>query len=165
MTPRRRIFAHLLIFAIILGSAYDIATRQEHWPFSDYPMFSAIHRATVLEWPRLFGVTADGSEVALVDPEYLWPLDQSRLPIGLRHIYRTARDLPRVHAALEDCLVRYERRRVDGSHDGPALRGIRLYMVAWDIQPYARNLDQPKSRQLIAEAALPASAWLDARAR
>jgi hypothetical protein len=88
-----------------LGSAYDVATRQEHWPFSDYPMFSAIHRTTVLEWPRLFGVAADGSEVALVDYDYLWPLDQSRLPIGLRHIYRTERDLPRVHAALEDCLA------------------------------------------------------------
>ena len=128
-------------------------------------MFSAIHRATVLEWPRLFGVAADGSEVPLVDHDYLWPLDQSRLPIGLRHIYRTQQDLPRVHAALEDCLARYERRRVAGRHDGPALRGIRLYMVAWDIQPYASNLDQPKARELIAEATLPASSPLDARAR
>jgi hypothetical protein len=33
-------------------------------------------------------------------------------------------------------------------------------MVAWDIQPYARNLDQPASRELIAEAILPAtSGW------
>lgn len=165
MTPKRQIFAHVLIFAVILGSSYDIATRQEHWPFSDYPMFSAIHRANVLEWPRLFGVTAEGSEVALVDHDYLWPLDQSRLPIGLRHIYRTERDVPRVHAVLEDCLARYERRRVAGRHDGPALRAIRLYMVAWDIQPYARNLDQPKARQLITEATLPASARLDARAQ
>ncbi len=165
MTTKRQILAHVLIFAVILGSAYDVATRQEHWPFSDYPMFSAIHRTTVLEWPRLFGVAADGSEVALVDYDYLWPLDQSRLPIGLRHIYRTERDLPRVHAALEDCLARYERRRVAGHHDGPALRGIRLYMVAWDIQPYARNLDQPASRELIAEAILPATSGLDARAR
>ena len=161
MTRKRRILAHVLIAGVILGSAYDIGTRQEHWPFSDYPMFSAIHRATVLEWPRLFGVTADGSEIALVSHEYLWPLDQSRLPIGLRHIYATERNSKRLHAALEDCLERYERRRIAGQHDGPALRGIRLYVVAWDIEPYARNLDQPKSRQLIGEANLP----LDARVR
>ena len=161
MTRIRRLFAHVLIAGVILGSAYDIATRQEHWPFSDYPMFSAIHRATVLEWPRLFGVMADGSEIALVSHEYLWPLDQSRLPIGLRHIYGTERNATRLHAALEDCLERYERRRIAGHHDGPALRGIRLYVVAWDIEPYARNLDQPRSRQLIGEATLP----LTARAR
>ena len=161
MTFKRQVFAHLLIFGVIVGSAYDILTRQEHWPFSDYPMFAAIHRGTVLEWPRLFGVTADGSEVALVSHEYLWPLDQSRLPIGLRHIHATERDTERIHAALEDCLERYERRRIAGQHDGPVLRGIRLYVVAWDIQPYARNLDRPRSRQLIGEASLP----LEARAQ
>ena len=161
MTRKRQMFAHALIAGVILGSAYDIATRQEHWPFSDYPMFSAIHRATVLEWPRLFGVTADGSEIALVSHEYLWPLDQSRLPIGLRHIYAIERNPKRLHAALEDCLERYERRRIAGQHDGPALRGIRLYVVAWDIEPYARNIDQPRSRQLIGEASL----FLDTRAR
>jgi hypothetical protein len=161
MTRKRHMFAHVLIAGVILGSAYDIATRQEHWPFSDYAMFSAIHRATVLEWPRLFGVTADGSEFALVSHEYLWPLDQSRLPIGLRHLYATERNPQRVHAALEDCLERYERRRIAGEHDGPPLRHIRLYVVAWDIEPYARNLDRPKSRRLIGEASLP----LDARAR
>ena len=154
MTRKRQMLAHVLIAGVILGSAYDIATRQEHWPFSDYPMFSAIHRATVLEWPRLYGVTADGSEIALVSHEYLWPLDQSRLPIGLRHIYATERNPDRVHAALEDCLERYERRRMARQHDGPALRAIRLYVVAWDIEPYARNLDHPKSRQLIGEASL-----------
>lgn len=107
---------------VIVGSSYDIATRQDHWPFSDYLMFSGIHRRTVLEWPRLFGVTAVGSEIALVSHD----LDRSRLPIGLRHLHATEQDQQRVHAALEDCLERYERRRIAGEHDGPPLRGIRL---------------------------------------
>jgi hypothetical protein len=165
MTPKREVFVHLLIFTIIIGSAYDIATQQEHWPFSDYPMFSAIHRRTVLEWPRLFGVTSDGGEVALVDHEYLWPLDQSRLPIGLRQIYRSEGDGPRIRAALHDCLVRYEKRRVAGEHEGPPLQGIRLYMVAWDIQPYAQNLDEPKVRELIAEVKLELYSGRVARAQ
>jgi hypothetical protein len=154
MTLKRQVLAHVLILGVVFGSAYDIVTRQEHWPFSDYPMFAAIHRRSVLEWPRLFGVTLSGGEVALVDHDYLWPLDQSRLPLGLRQIYRSEGNSPRIHEALEDCLERYEQRRASGAHDGPALKAIRLYLVAWDIQPYARNLDEPKSRQLIAEAAL-----------
>jgi hypothetical protein len=69
-------------------------------------MFSAIHRHLVLEWLRLFGVTADCSEIALVSHEYLWPLHQSRLPTALRHICATERNPKRLHAALEDCLER-----------------------------------------------------------
>jgi hypothetical protein len=29
----------VLIAGVIGGSLYDIVTRQEHWPFSNYPMF------------------------------------------------------------------------------------------------------------------------------
>jgi hypothetical protein len=165
MTVKRQIFAHLLIVGVIAGSAYDIVMQQEHWPFSDYPMFSGIHRRAVLEWPRLFGVTTSGDEVALVDYDYLWPLDQSRLPIGLREIYRVEGNSPRVREALKDCLERYEERRMAGEHDGPALQAVRLYVVAWDVVPYARNLNQPKSRQLIAETSLAPGSWQDAKAR
>lgn len=165
MTLKRLVLAHALILAVIVGSAYDIVTRQEHWPFSDYPMFAAIHRTSVLQWPRLFGVSIEGAEVPLVDHAYLWPLDQSRLPIGLRQIHRAEGNSSRIYAALEDCLERYERRRQNGEHDGPALRGIRLYMVSWDIEPYARNLNAPNSKELIAEAFLERASHLDARAR
>ena len=53
MPKHRLLLAHLLILGILGGSFYDILTRQEHWPFSNYPMFSTIHRRQVLEWPRL----------------------------------------------------------------------------------------------------------------
>jgi hypothetical protein len=78
MTIRRQIFAHLLIFGVLLGSFYVVITPQEYWRFSDYPMFSTVHRRHVLEWPRLFGVTPKGSETGLLRYDYLWPLDRSR---------------------------------------------------------------------------------------
>jgi len=30
----------LLVGAIVLGHLYDIARQQEHWPFSNYPMWA-----------------------------------------------------------------------------------------------------------------------------
>jgi hypothetical protein len=97
-------------------------------------------------------VTPDGHEVALLRYSYLWPLDQSRLPLGLRRIHQQPGNEGRLEEALSDILRRYERRRAAGDHDGPAVRGIRLYEVAWDLEPYAANLDRPASRVLIAEA-------------
>jgi len=57
----------------------------------------------------------------------------------------------RIESALLDCLRRYEGRRERGGHDGPALTGIRLYRVAWELDPWARNVDRPRHRELVAE--------------
>jgi hypothetical protein len=152
MTRNRGLLVHLLIAGVIAGSAYDIATRQEHWPFSDYPMFAVAHRRPVLEnWYRLFGVTHDNREVAILKYSELWPLDQSRLPLGLRRLYQQPGGPERVRAAVADILRRYELRRQQGLHKGPPLRGLRLYTVDWDLEAYAANLDRPRSRTLLVE--------------
>jgi len=53
MTLRRQILIHLLIAGVIAGSVYDIVASQEHWPFSNYPMFATIHRKPTLDnWYR-----------------------------------------------------------------------------------------------------------------
>jgi hypothetical protein len=152
MSRSRLIFIHVLIAGVIGGSLYDIITRQEHWPFSNYPMFSTIHREAVLRWPRIYGVRPDGREVPVTRYAELWPLDQSRLPIGLRAIYQEEGASQRIHDALLDVLQRYEARRQDGDHaEGPFV-AMRLYMVSWPLEPFAANLDEPSERQLLAQA-------------
>jgi hypothetical protein len=151
MKSSRLILAHLAILAVVGGSFYDIATGQEHWPFSDYPMFSAVHREPVLNWVRLFGVTPEGREVAVLNYSELWPLDQSRLPLGIRNIYRRHGSGERLQQAVADALARYERRREAGQHEGPPLVAMRLYSVSWDLEPYGANQDRPRTRTLLME--------------
>jgi hypothetical protein len=152
MTLRRQLLVQLLVLAIVAGSLYDIVTRQEHWPFSDYPMFATVHRKHALDnWYRVFGVTPEGREVAILRYDELWPLDQSRLPLGIRRIAQTPGSELRVRTALEDILRRYEARRAAGEHGGPKIEGIRLYRLSWDLEPDAANLDRPRSKTLIAE--------------
>jgi hypothetical protein len=155
MTTPRLVIAHLLILFVIAGSAYDIGTRQEHWPFSNYPMFSTVHQRPFLTWLRLFGVTADNREIALLSYNDLWPLDQSRLPLGLRRMADAPDSGPRVQAAITDVILRYNKRRAAGEITGPELRAIRLYRMGWSLEPFAANLDRPSSRELLAEAAAP----------
>ena len=115
-------------------------------------MFATIHRRHVLDnWYRVFGVTRDGREVAILSYPELWPLDQSRLPLGIRRLDRQPGNETKVEAALTDILRRYEQRRAAGQHDGPAFQGLRLYCLGWDLEPNAANLDRPRSRMLIAE--------------
>ena len=154
MSRTRFLIANVLIAGVIGGSLYDIVMRTEHWPFSNYPMFSELYRTNVLRWPRLYGVIPEGGEVPIVSYEQLWPLDQSRLPIGLRALYAEPGSGARVREALRDVLRRYEERRVAGKHSGPELIGVRLYVVSWVVQPFASNLTAPIERRLIADATL-----------
>jgi hypothetical protein len=147
----RRVFVNLILGGFIAGSAYDIAADQEHWPFSQYPMFSEAWTRPTFEWLRVFGVTADGSEFPLDQNRYIAPFDQSRLPKALRRMSDFPDSAARLETALRDVLTRYESLRVEQIHDGPPLAAVRLYELEWTIDPQASNLDRPDRKTFIAE--------------
>jgi hypothetical protein len=140
-----------LVAGLLAGSAYDIVRDEEHWPFSQYPMFSGVWRSPTFTWLRLFGVGADGREFPLDANRYIAPFDQSRLPKALRRILDTRDGNAQVTTALKDCLARYEELRRLKSHDGPPLAALRLYELEWRIDPVTANLNSPDRKEFIAE--------------
>jgi hypothetical protein len=155
MSSSRRAFLNLVIAGLIGGSLYDIVRNQEHWPFSQYPMFSTVWREPSFTWMRLFGLTEDGREFPLDHNSYIRPFDQSRLPKALRSIATSPTRAPRLHEALHDSLRRYDDLARDGAHDGPPLIAMRLYELEWMIHPTAANIDRPEKRRLVAEVHRP----------
>ena len=151
MNATRRTVVNSLLVALIAGSAYDIAMDQEHWPFSQYPMFSGVWRSPTFTWLRLFGVTADGHEFPLDANSFIAPFDQSRLPKALKRILDGRDGRTRVRIALADCLTRYEELRRQRRHEGPRLTALRLYELEWAIDAEAANLNRPERRAFIAE--------------
>jgi len=151
MSPARRALINIFIVGLLAGSAYDIVADQEHWPFSQYPMFSGVWRSPTFTWLRLFGVTADGREFPLDENRYVAPFDQSRLPKALKRILDNAHGDVDVKIALGDCLTRYEALRQEARHDGPPLSALRLYELEWTIDPSGSNVDRPDRRSFIAE--------------
>ena len=159
MSEQRILLLHVVIGLLVAGSLYVIVTDQEYWPFSQYPMYSIlIGQKDSLEALRLYGVTQEEppQEIPLRDYQYLQPFARSRLHSALKWIYiKSQRDPEKrqqmLNEALLDCLKRYEELRLAGRHDGPPLRGIRLYGVRWKLDPWAGNVDQPDYRILLAE--------------
>ena len=139
------------IYAIAIDAPYA----QEPWPFSAYPMYSELRRGRSLERHRLFGVTRDEPprEIPLVDPSYLYPLEHSRFYFTLGRLERRRDGGRALETAMSDTLDRYEARRRAGLHDGPPLRGVRLYALRWVLDPFARNRDAPELRRLLVEVA------------
>lgn len=147
----RRACVNLVLVCLVAGSAYDIITDQEHWPFSQYPMFSGAWKSPTFAWLRLFGVTSDGREFALDDNRFVAPFDQSRLPKALRRMLETPDQDMRIQAALPDLFARYEQLRQRAVHDGPPIVALRLYELEWTIDPAAANVDHPDARRFVAE--------------
>lgn len=148
---RERIWLVYTIIAVVAGgSLFAIIRDAEYWPFSPYGMYSDVRRERSLIRRRLFGVLAgDGSqEIPLVDPQYIRPFDEERLSRALSQMPRNS---DKRREALRDCLVRYEELRQAGRHHGPPLQGIRLYQVYWQLDPWARNVDQPYRRDFMLE--------------
>jgi hypothetical protein len=147
---RWRLLAVYVLGAVIVGgSAFDSVTDTEHWPFSQYPMFSWVDTDPTYTMLRLYGVTEQQplSEFPLDRNEYMQPFDNSRMPNALDYAFREHRLTP----ALEDCLRRYNDLRALGIHHGPALQALRLYRVTWISDPQARNVDTPEHRELVGE--------------
>jgi hypothetical protein len=151
MRRSRLLLAHAVILFIVGGSTYDIVRDEEHWPFSQYPMFNRVNTSKQLAWLRLYGVTAAGDELALVRYQDVYPFDQSRLSKALGSIRMRPDPDAALWSALADCLERYERRREQGLLDGPPLVALRLYDVRWHLDPQAANVDNPDVRRLVAE--------------
>jgi glucosyl-dolichyl phosphate glucuronosyltransferase len=150
----QRLPPYALAAVLIGGSAFDIVTDQEHWPFSQYPMFSAVETSRTFESLRLFGVPASGGpEIALLDYHYLEPLDQCRLSTALSWMSKEADAPERLRDVVGTIYARYEDRRTSAHHAGPRLRGIRLYRCRWRLDDRASNADHPDTRQLLLELA------------
>jgi len=147
----RRLFVNLIIVGFIAASAYDIVIDQEHWPFSQYPMFSVAWNSPTFAWHRLFAVTATGEEFPLDENRFIAPFDQSRLPKVFRQMLTRSTAKADTAVALRDVLSRYEALRIAGRHNGPAAAGLRLYELEWTIDPQAANVTRPDRKRLLGE--------------
>ena len=152
MSRGRRYLVHGVIAVLLLGHGYDIARQQEHWPFSNYPMWARLSKEWHVRGVAPVGLTDDSppQEVDLMNPAYFapMPLQYQRLKFQGLTRGRKAADRDKV---LGDYLRHYEKRRAAGLHDGPPLVGVRLYERYWDMNKHASNAGAPDRTTLLYE--------------
>jgi hypothetical protein len=149
ITWQRILFIHGIIAFIVCGSIFDIVTDREHWPFSQYPMYSGIERRH-FKRTRLFGVTQEG-EISIAPNRCFGPFDEPRLVTAFRRMKKRPNNHQLSNKAIRSCLDRYEALRFSGIHNGPPLQGLRFYEIGLDLDVWARNKHQPYSRKLLYE--------------
>lgn len=159
---------HALILLVLGGHVIDIVTFDERWPFSRYSMFNFIAKRS-FGCMMIYGVTSDGREFGLRDQAFTEPFIPRALAVAFENLtgkvvagqthntLEMAGGRERVAEVLRDCLRRYDARRQQKLHDGPELVAMRLYLVGWDLEPFARNTNTPERRELLADSSLGAA--------
>lgn len=152
---QRVLALNVLVGLIAGGSLYNIITDGQHWPFSNYPMYSSSkHTAWTLSTLRLYGVTQEQPlrEFPLVQFQYTRPFDIGRLQSALENKINHSRHRMRAFSeAVQNCFVRYDENRRTGLNNGPPLQAMRLYRVHWILDARGRNVDRPKEKVLVVE--------------
>jgi len=168
MTKQRVVLLSFVTVLFIAGSFYDIVTDQEHWPLSNYPMFSgnkAEKHGNGIKALWLYGVTQEEphTEVPMDKNSYFRPVSSSKLKKALSKAESRRNPEKRQRAldgVVSDSLKRYEENRQNGSHYGPPLQALRLYELEWDLddqmlEARGENVDQPDHRELLIEVEQP----------
>ena len=149
MSAVRSYLLLLLVLTLLIGQAYAVSTKSEHWPLSNYPMYADTQGKTVSAL-QADGFQRDGTRYAISTRTELTPFDPSRILGFIRRLGRGSAGRARRTEAARELLALYELQRVRGNHHGPELTGLELYETTWRIVPFATNRDHPERRRLIA---------------
>lgn len=137
MSRSRTYIVYALLTALVGGHLYDIALRQEHWPFSNYPMFATVMNSELNTYQIvcLTTVPGGGEREVPFDGRAIPALPPYKFQNTLRRYDTGSKaDPAKLRRLLADYLETYEARRKAGLHDGPAVHGLRLYLVHIPLQ-------------------------------
>jgi hypothetical protein len=161
MSKWRILLANVVVLLLVFGHLFDIVKNEEHWPFSQYKLFTLVNTERSLTRMQLYGVTQEISQhefpLRSVDEGF----DSSRIIDPIRETYYTQRlgsaeRQQKLNEQLLDSLSTYEKRRLAGNLNGPSLQGVRLYEARWSLDGQAQSMDDPPDhRELIAEVRHP----------
>ena len=127
--------AVLLTAPLLVQTTYVFRKQVEIWPFSNFPMFSRLFLSTKASGYVVYGLTADGKEIELSNPNYWLPFDSDRQRAAIRSLEKSGtragldEDLRKF---LNNLLELYEARRISGKHNGEKIVRLRLYKFSWN---------------------------------
>lgn len=161
MSTQRILLVNVVIILIISGHLYDIVVGTEHWPFSQYRLFASIQEEQALTQPQLFGVPRENPDQEFPLGQFSRTFDGRRLVQSFRRISNSKRFTSEerqqmLNDKMLESMSQYERQRLAGRHDGPPLRGVRLYEATWEFASFPQSTNDPPDRkELIAEVEQP----------
>lgn len=155
-SPRRRQALLCLLAVVVAGHVFCLMTPANNiWPFSQYRMYSRPLASERVTAPYLVGVDEQGREH---DVTFSFAYTRPLYAGSLQHTFSrllASGDEDGMQAAARDCLVRYERRRQQKEHDGPALVAMRVVQREYAATLASARQPIPVAEKVLVEVLAP----------
>jgi hypothetical protein len=143
--PKRLAILGLCCF-LVWGHLSDVVTGKEHWPFSNYPMYSGVYRSRTLKTVRLVWITDDARPREIgVGGIYA----RTKYEGALKRL-KTRQDRQRLIAMMRSA-VQSERERRKEYGIQPQVRGLRVYQLTYHMTPRLEGRAVPDETVLVAQ--------------
>jgi hypothetical protein len=140
LPKRRRWLVYALATALIVGHAFDVVTKGEHWPISSYPMYADLNPSD-FRMIRLVGVKDE-------TPQREIPMDGAWIRNSLLRLARR----PDADARLREAVSAYAHSAGwERPHDGGPFIAYRVYEQRWQLRADADPDRKPDEAKLLVE--------------
>lgn len=139
MPQWRKNFIVGLLGFIVGFHVWDVLAKRDHWPISNYPMYSKLQTDNGFWTVRIVAYTNEEPRRRLVEKSTYFRTLVSKL------IRREDRNLTRLVRVVKDHFATYAKRE---GLEGAKIDEVRVYRVRWNLRPDASNRDEPDLSEL-----------------
>jgi hypothetical protein len=152
MAVWRKYIVAAVLTGIVGWHAFAVIAQQDHWPFSNYPMYSKLQTERQFSNVRIVAFTDESPRRRIVERS-------THLRTLITRLAR--REIPdpaRVARTIREHFSKYDQRD-DKNLDGARIAEVRIYKQTWILRPDASNRDEPDQNELVARVPIgsPAS--------
>ena len=145
MSRARKCVVLMLLAVLVVGHARDVVTSKEHWPFSPYPMYSALQTSRTLHQMRVMGVPASGEAREI-------PLAGTWLECTVNAWDEAGQIRPdKIPVAAREYLLAFNRQAHVAGATSTKLKSIRVYEYSWKLSDRSASSGEPDQKRLSIE--------------
>jgi hypothetical protein len=139
----RKLIVAFFLIGIVGWHVFAVSAQQDHWPFSNYPMYAKLQAEREFSNVRIVAFTDETPPRRIVERSTHLRTLMARLA------RREIPDPARIERTIRDHFGRYGQRD-DKDLGGARIAEVRIYKQTWVLRPDAGNRDQPDRNELIA---------------
>jgi hypothetical protein len=139
------VFYGLLAF-LVGGHLYDGVRGQEHWPFSNYPMFRGIASPDRTTYQIVFVTDEPTPRELPAKLDWVPSLPMYKFLPRIESLASPKSGNPeKLRKEMTDYLTTYQTRQAKGLNDGPKVQALRLYRVTFKLELPFKPMDMEAS--------------------
>lgn len=151
MAPWRKLIVAAVLAVIVGWHAFAVIAQEDHWPFSNYPMYSKLQSQREFSNVRIVAFTNETPPRRIVERSTHLRTLMARLA------RREIPDPARVARTIREHFSKYDQRD-DKELGGARIAEVRVYRQTWVLRPDASNRDEPDRNELVARVPIELAA-------